>query len=162
TGAAVSGALVLGVALPDAFVPSAGAAETASMPNACVRIGRDNSVTILSARSEMGQGTYTTMPTLVSEEIEVDLSAIKIEFAPPGEPYINAMLGGQIPGGSTSVAEGYDKLRIAGAQARTMLVAAAAQKWGVDASACRAQNAVVQGPSGQKATYGELADAASK
>jgi isoquinoline 1-oxidoreductase beta subunit len=162
TGAAVSGGLVLGIALPDALVPSAGAAETASMPNAWVRIGRDNVITILSARSEMGQGTYTTMPTLVAEELEVDLNTIKIEIAPPGEPYINAMLGGQLTGGSTSVAEGYDKLRIAGAQARTMLVAAAAQKWGVDASACRAQNAVVQGPSGQKATYGELAEAASK
>jgi len=162
TGAAVSGGLVLGVVLPDALARSAGAAETTSMPNAWVKIGSDNSITILSARSEMGQGTYTTMPTLVAEELEVDLNKIKVEIAPPGEPYINTMLGGQITGGSTSVAEGYDKLRIAGAQARTMLVAAAAQKWGVDASACRAQNAVIHGPNGQNATYGELADAASK
>jgi isoquinoline 1-oxidoreductase beta subunit len=161
-GAAVSGGLVLGVALPDAFARSAGAAETAWTPNAWIRIGADNSITILSARSEMGQGTYTTMPTLVAEELEVDLGKIKVEIAPPGEPYINTMLGGQITGGSTSVAEGFDKLRIAGAQARTMLVGAAAQKWGVEASACRAQNAVVLGPSGQKATYGELADAAAK
>ena len=73
------------------------------------------------------------------------------------------MLGGQITGGSTSVRDGYDKLRIAGAQARTMLVAAAAQKWGVDASACRAaERRRCIGPSGKKATYGELAEAASK
>ena len=72
------------------------------------------------------------------------------------------MLGGQLTGGSTSVAEGFDKLRIAGAQARTMLVAAAAQKWAVDPSGCRAQNGSVQGPGGQKATYGELAEAASR
>jgi isoquinoline 1-oxidoreductase beta subunit len=162
TGAAVSGGLVLGVVLPDALARPAGAAPTTSMPNAFVKIGSDNTITILSARSEMGQGTYTTMPTLVAEELEVDLHKIKVEIAPAGEPYTNTMLGGQITGGSTSVAEGYDKLRIAGAQARTMLVQAAAQKWGVDPSACRAQDATVLGPGGQKATYGELAEAASK
>ena len=102
------------------------------MPNAWVRIGSDDRVTILSARSEMGQGVYTAMPTLVAEELEVDLQKIRVEIAPAGEPYINALLGGQITGGSTSVAEGFDKLRMAGAQARTMLVTAAAQKWGVE------------------------------
>ena len=132
------------------------------MPNAFVKIGSDNRVTILSARSEMGQGTFTTMPTLVAEELEVDLGKIRVEIAPAGEPYINTMLGGQITGGSTSVAEGYDKLRMAGAQARTMLVQAAAQKWGVDPAACRAQNGAVSGPNGQQATYGDLAEAASK
>jgi isoquinoline 1-oxidoreductase beta subunit len=132
------------------------------MPNAWVRIGSDDTVTIISARSEMGQGVYTALPTLVAEELEVDLGKIKVEIAPVGEVYINSLLGGQITGGSTSVMEGYDKLRTAGAQARMMLVAAAAQKWGVDAAACRAQNGTVQGPAGQKASYGELAEAASK
>ena len=116
-----------------------------SMPNAWVKIGRDNTVTIISARSEMGQGVYTALPTLVAEELEVDLAKIKVEIAPPGEPYVNAMLGGQITGGSTSVRDGYDKLRIAGAQARSMLVSAAAQEWSVDASACRAENGMVVG-----------------
>jgi len=162
TGAAVSGGLVLGVVLPDALARPAEAAPATSMPNAFVKIGSDNSITILSARSEMGQGTFTTMPTLVAEELEVDLGKIKVEIAPAGEPYLNTMLGGQITGGSTSVAEGYDKLRMAGAQARTMLVQAAAQKWGVDPAACRAQNGAVSGPSGQTATYGDLAEAASK
>jgi isoquinoline 1-oxidoreductase beta subunit len=161
TSAAVSGGLVLGVSLPDA-IAQPGAAAATHMPNAWVKIGTDNSITIISARSEMGQGVYTAMPTLVAEELEVDLGKIKVEIAPAGEPYINTLLGGQITGGSTSVAEGYDKLRMAGAQARTMLVSAAARKWGVDASACRAQNAVVEGPGGKKATYGELAEAASK
>jgi isoquinoline 1-oxidoreductase subunit beta len=110
----------------------------------------------------MGQGVYTALPTLIAEELEVDLQKVKVEVAPAGEPYINAMLGGQITGGSTSVAEGFDKLRTAGAQARTMLVAAAAQKWSVDASGCRAQDGVVLGPAGQKATYGELAEAAAR
>ncbi|HSB61411.1 MAG TPA: molybdopterin cofactor-binding domain-containing protein, partial [Vicinamibacteria bacterium] len=161
-GAAVGGGLALGLVLPDPLARPAGAAPASSMPNAWIRIGSDNRITILSARSEMGQGVYTTMPTLVAEELEVDLGEIAVEIAPPGEPYVNAMLGGQLTGGSTSVAEGYDKLRIAGAQARTMLVTAAARKWGVDASACRAQNAVVRGPDGQQATYGELADAAAR
>jgi isoquinoline 1-oxidoreductase beta subunit len=105
---------------------------------------------------------YSSLPTLVAEELEVDLGKIKVEIAPPGEVYINAMIGGQITGGSTSVAEAYDKLRIAGAQTRTMLVQAAAQKWNVDASDCHAQNGSVLGPKGKKASYGQLADAASK
>jgi len=160
TGAAATGFLMLGVTLPEAF---AQAPETAaSMPNVWVRIGADDRVTILSARSEMGQGVYTAMPTLVAEELEVDLQKIRVEIAPAGEPYINAMLGAQGTGGSTSVAEGFDKLRMAGAQARSMLVTAAAQKWGVEASACRAENGVVHGTAGRKATYGELAAAASR
>lgn len=159
TGAALGGGLVLGIVWPEG---RARAAATTAMPNAWVKIGSDDSVTILCARSEMGQGVYTALPTLVAEELEVDLGRIKVEIAPAGEVYINALLGGQITGGSTSVVEGYDKLRIAGAQARTMLVAAAAQKWGVDASACRAESGAVRGPSGQRATYGELAEAAAK
>jgi isoquinoline 1-oxidoreductase subunit beta len=160
--ATLGGGLVLGVALPDSLLAPASAQATTFAPNAWIKIAADNSITILSARSEMGQGVYTAMPTLVAEELEVDLAKIKVEIAPAAPPYINAMLGGQITGGSTSVAEGYDKLRTAGALARTMLVAAAAQKWGVAASACRAQNGTVLGPAGQKATYGEVAEAASK
>ena len=158
-GAALGGGLVLGIALPDRL--GHGAPATA-MPNAWVKIGSDDTVTILCARSEMGQGVYTALPTLVAEELEVDLARIRVEIAPVGEVYTNALLGGQITGGSTSVVEGYDKLRTAGAQARTMLVMAAAQKWGVAASACRAERGVVHGPAGQKASYGSLADAASR
>ena len=159
TGAVVSGGLVIGVTLPEAFAKTA---VTTSMPNAWVKIGSDNRVTILSARSEMGQGVYTSMPTLVAEELEVDLRNIHVEIAPPAEVYINTMLGGQITGGSTSVREAYDKLRIAGAQARMMLVDAAAQKWGVNAADCSARDGIVHGPKGQRATYGRLAEAASK
>jgi len=157
--AAASGALVIGIALPLRFGEAQ--AATNSAVNSWVRIGSDNSVTILVARSEMGQGVATAMPTLVAEELEVDLSKVKVEFAPPGQMYINAMLGGQITGGSTSVRDGWDKLRIAGAQARVMLTEAAAQKWSVDASECQAKNGVVS-CKGKKATYGSLAEAASK
>jgi isoquinoline 1-oxidoreductase beta subunit len=159
SSAAVGGGLVIGVQLPQAF---AKAAVTTSMPQAWIRIGSDNSITILCDRSEMGQGVVMALPTLVAEELEVDLNRIKVDFAPPGEVYINAMLGGQITGGSTSVRDGWDKLRVAGAKARVMLTEAAAQKWGVDASKCTAKNGVVTGPGGKKATYGQLADAASK
>ena len=161
TSAVAGGGLMLGIALPETFAKSAGAVTT-SMPNAWIRIGSDNVITILSAHSEMGQGVYTSMPTLVAEELEVDLNKIIVEIAPPGEVYINAMLGGQITGGSTSVREGYDKLRMAGAQARVMLVQAAAQQWDVDASACKAKNGVIMGPKGKKVSYGQVAASASK
>jgi len=75
---------------------------------------------------------------------------------------VNALLGAQITGGSTSVRGGFDKLRVAGAQVREMLVAAAAAQWGVDASQLKADKGVVTGPGGKKATYGALAAAASK
>ena len=160
SGAAVGGGLVIGVSLPG--FNGAHAAASAAAMNAWVRIGGDNSVTILCARSEMGQGVVMALPTLVAEELEVDLNRIRVDFAPPGEVYINAMLGGQITGGSTSVRDGWDRLRIAGAQARVMLTEAAAQKWGVDASQCRARNGAVTAPGGKKASYGQLAEAASK
>jgi isoquinoline 1-oxidoreductase subunit beta len=162
TSAAAGGGLILGVHLPAAIAKQAEAAVTTSMPNAWIRIGSDNTVTILSSHSEMGQGVYTSMPTLVAEELEVDLNKVKVEIAPPGEIYINAMLGGQITGGSTSVREGWDKLRTAGAQARTMLIAAAAQDWKVDPASCHAAHGSVIGPKGKKASYGKLAAAAAK
>jgi isoquinoline 1-oxidoreductase beta subunit len=143
-----------------ALPPSASAPGV--MPNAWVKVGSDNTVSIICARSEMGQGVFTAMPMLVAEELEVSLDSIRIEMAPAREPYINTMIGGQLTGGSTSVREAYDPLRTAGAQARMMLIAAAAQQWKVDPSSCRAENAMVIGPTGQKATYGELAVAASK
>ena len=79
--AAAGGGLVLAVSLPDALLRSARAAATA-MPNAWVKIGSDDSITIISARSEMGQGVYTALPTLVAEELDVDLGKIKVEIAP--------------------------------------------------------------------------------
>ncbi len=163
TGAAAGGALMVGFVLPGCATPAASPVTTA-MPNAWVRVGSDNSVTVLCARSEMGQGVYTSLPTLVAEELEVDLAkvAVKVDMAPAGEAYINTMVGGQLTGGSTSVKEAYTRLRVAGAQARSVLVQAAADKWKVDAAACRAQDAWVIGPAGQRASYGELAEAASK
>jgi isoquinoline 1-oxidoreductase beta subunit len=127
-----------------------------------VHIADDNSITLISARSEMGQGVYTSMPMLIAEELNVDVTKITVAAAPPGAQYANAFLGAMITGGSTSVREGWEKLRVAGAQVREMLVAAAAQEWGVAASAVKADNGMLTGPGGKKATYGQMAEAASK
>jgi isoquinoline 1-oxidoreductase subunit beta len=159
--AAVSGGLMIGLTLPVAG--PARAAGLVSTPNAWVHIADDNTITLISARAEMGQGVYTSMPMLIAEELNVDIQKVKVAFAPPGKVYGNALIFGlQLTGGSTSVREGWEKLRVAGAQVREMLVAAAAQKWGVDASTLKAENGMVTGPGGRKASYGQLAEAASK
>ena len=162
TSAVASGGLMMGVSLTG--VSDVLAAGTVHTPNAWVHIADDNTITLLSARSEMGQGVYTSMPMLIAEELNVDIRRIKVAFAPPnGKVYGNALLGGpQLTGGSSSVRDGWDKLRVAGAQVRMMLVSAAAQKWNIPESELRAENGMVLGPKGKKATYGQLAAAASR
>ncbi|MEX0960371.1 MAG: xanthine dehydrogenase family protein molybdopterin-binding subunit [Burkholderiales bacterium] len=155
-GGTVVGGLTLGFYLPSGPRVARAQGSEAS-PNAWIRIGQDNTTTIMVARSEMGQDVYTSLPILVAEELEVDINSIKVAFAPPAEVYINALLGGQITGGSTSVRDGWEKLRIAGASARMMLIAAAASEWGVDASQCKAQNGAITGPGGRRTTYGQVA-----
>jgi isoquinoline 1-oxidoreductase beta subunit len=152
---------MLGMYLPG-VVSDALAAGTIYTPNAWVHIADDNTITLISARSEMGQGVYTSMPMLIAEELHVDLRKIKVSIAPPNAVYVNALLGAQITGGSTSVRDAWEKLRIGGAQVRTMLIGAAADKWGVPAADLHAKDGVVYGPKGKKATYGQLAEAASK
>ncbi|HEV8311462.1 MAG TPA: xanthine dehydrogenase family protein molybdopterin-binding subunit [Burkholderiaceae bacterium] len=162
TTAVTSGGLLLGVSLPG--LRPAQAAATLHTPSAWVHIADDNTITLLTARSEMGQGVYTALPMLVAEELGVTLASVKVAMAPPdAKAYGNALIGGtQLTGGSTSVREGWDKLRVAGAQVREMLVSAAAQRWGVPREQVRPGNGVVSGPGGRKATFGELAAAAAK
>ena len=161
TSAAASGGLLMGVCLPvTQGVAMAGGAVSA--PNAWVHIAEDNTISILVAHSEMGQGVYTSMPMLVAEELNVELNQIKVVDAPPGAAYVNALLGAQITGGSTSVRNGWEKLRIAGAQVREMLVAAAALEWNTDISAIKADKAMLTGPGGKKASYGQMAAAAAR
>jgi len=154
----VSGSAAGGLALAF-YLPTARMAQAADggSPNAWVKIAADNTVTIMVARSEMGQDVYTSMPMLVAEELEVDVNNVQVEFAPPAEVYINSLLGGQLTGGSTAVRDAWEKLRKAGASARMMLVAAAADNWGVDAGKCSAANGMISGPGGKKASYGEVA-----
>ena len=152
--------LTIGFHLPAEAGRERSSAPT-SQPNAWVKIGTDNSVTIVCHRSEMGQGTYTSIPMLVAEELEVDMRAIKVEMAPADPVYINKLLGGQLTGGSTSVRDAWTSMRQAGAQARMMLISAAASEWNVPESDCRAQNGQVLSKSGRKMFYGQLAAKAS-
>jgi len=159
------GGLIVGLALPGGRGRSSSAAAAASAQaplNAWLRIGRDDSITIIVDRSEMGQGVYTALPMLLAEELEIDLNVIQIVAAPVGDAYINPGNGGQVTGTSNSVQDAWDKLRLAGATARTMLVTAAAQRWRVDPAQCRARQGAVVGPRGMVLRYGELADAAAR
>jgi isoquinoline 1-oxidoreductase beta subunit len=158
----LGGGLVLATALP-VFQKGPRAAQVSnSQLNAWLRIGTDDSISILVDRSEMGQGVYTALPTLIAEELEVDLARVSIAAAPVGEAYVNALNGGQVTGTSNSVPEAWDKLRKAGAQARMMLISAAARRWHIDPSACHADNGRVIGTQGRSASYGQLADAAAR
>ncbi|MDP9109034.1 MAG: xanthine dehydrogenase family protein molybdopterin-binding subunit [Pseudomonadota bacterium] len=159
--AVAAGGLTLGIVVPG-LTGQADAAGTIYTPNAWVHIADNNTVTLISARSEMGQGVYTALPMLIAEELGVDIRKIKVAIAPPNAVYTNALLGAQITGGSTSVRDGWEKLRIGGAQVRMMLISAAATKWKVDPATLTVDNGRVIGPNGRKATFGSLAEAASK
>ncbi|HVY04940.1 MAG TPA: molybdopterin cofactor-binding domain-containing protein [Burkholderiales bacterium] len=158
---ALSGGFILEISLSGASFAAPARGIPATI-NAWIRIGSDNSITFVCARSESGQGVYTSLSMLIAEELEVDVNAVKVEFAPVAPVYGNALLGAQMTGASTSVREAWDKLRTAGAAARMMLVAAAAQSWNVDVAQCRTANGSVFGPGKKKATYGQLAAAAAR
>lgn len=126
-------------------------------PNAYLHIAPDNTITITVHRSEMGQGVNTAIPMIIAEELEVDPAVIRYVQAPPDRIY-----GDQVTGGSVSISGSYALLRVAGGTGKAMLIAAAAQTWGVEASTCRAENGrVIHDGSGQSLSYGELAEAAA-
>ena len=168
---ALSGAgLTLGFHLPDAAAQAtgpglAGTAASAGggfAPNAFVRIGRDNTVTIIAKHLEMGQGTYTGLATIVAEELDASWPQVRVEGAPADATRYNNLLWGpaQGTGGSTAIANSWDQLRNAGAAARAMLVAAAAKRWDVPVASITVKDGVVSS-GGRKATFGELAEAAA-
>jgi isoquinoline 1-oxidoreductase beta subunit len=162
-GAAAGGGLLLSVSLP-ALAHNAEAADASTFaPNAFVRIGRDGQVTLIMHKVEMGQGTYTSMPMLLAEELEVDLSQVRLEHAPPSDQlYAEPLFGVQQTGGSTSVRGNWEPLRHAGATARSLLVAAAAQTWNVDANSCHAvRGEAIHGATGRRLSYGALVDKAA-
>ena len=161
SSALLTGGLLMGVTLPG--VPGrASAAGTVHTPNAWVHIADDNTITLMSARSEMGQGVYTALPMLIAEELNVDIQQIKVVNAPASKEYVNAMIGAQLTGGSTSVRDAWERLRVAGAQVREMLITAAADAWKVDRASVTAKDGQLVGAGGQRATYGEMAAAASQ
>lgn len=162
TSAAVSGGLIVGLYLP--FGRSDAAGSEAFEPNAFVRIGSDGQVVLTMPYVEMGQGTYTSIPMLIAEELDVSLNQVRLEHAPPNEKlYANPLLGVQATGNSNAMRGAWKPLREAGATARMMLVAAAAKRWEVDAKSCRAQDGeVIHTPTGRRLKYGELAAEAAK
>jgi len=163
-GAAAGGGLLIAVGLPGLMGEAEAAEKGAEFaPNAFIRVGSDGRITLVMGQVEMGQGTYTSMPMLIAEELEVSLDQVTLEHAPPDQKaYGNPIFVVQMTGGSTSVRGFWTPLRQAGATARTMLVNAAAQRWKVDPASCRAERGTVIHPSsGRKLKYGALADAAA-
>jgi len=163
-GAALGGGLVIRLALPLALRPAwAAAASPGFAPNAFIRIDRQGVVTLVMPMVEMGQGTYTALPMLLAEELEVGLDQVRLEHAPPNDAlYANSLLHIQTTGLSASIRAFWTPLRQAGAVGRTLLIAAASKRWDVDPSTCRAQHGVVlHSASGRRLRYGELADAAA-
>lgn len=165
--AVAGGGLLLSFLLPGMIGSRDMAGATTAeqfMPNAFIRINRDGRVTLIMPYVEMGQGTYTSIPMLIAEELEVDLAHVSLEAAPPDERhYANSIFHIQATGGSTSVRASWKPLRRAGATARLMLLSAAAKTWKVDPLSCRARKGeVIHVTSGRRLAYGALVDRAAK
>jgi CO/xanthine dehydrogenase Mo-binding subunit len=152
-GVAAGVGLVIGFYLPH----KSGSQESSFSPNAYLRITPDNKVTIVVARSEMGQGVRTALPMILAEELEADWKQIEIEQAGASTLY-----GDQTTGGSASIRTTWDPMRKAGASAREMLISAAALTWNVPRSTCTAENGHIKHASTNRSlTYGELASKAA-
>jgi isoquinoline 1-oxidoreductase subunit beta len=162
--AAAGGGLLLGLQLPFAASESQAASSDTFEPNAFIRIGGDGQVVLTMPYIEMGQGTYTSIPMLIAEELEVGLNQVRLEHAPPNEKlYANPLLGVQATGNSNAMRGAWQPMRRAGATAKAMLVAAAAKRWNVDPGSCRAQSGtVIHQASGRSLGYGELAADAAR
>lgn len=158
--AAAGGGLMVG------FWPGEGVAATAAAPaelNAFIAIGADNSIVLTMPKVEMGQGTYTSIPMLIAEELEVDMDQIQVRHAPPNAKVYGAPFGDQFTGGSLTIRLMYEPMRQTGAAARMVLVQAAANEWQVPADSCRAERGeVVHAASGRRIKYGKLVAAASQ
>src|SRR5882672_1280837 len=160
---AAGGGLALQLMIPAGALAAAAGAKGPEL-TAWIVIGADDSVLIRVARSEMGQGSSTGLPMLVAEELECDWKKVRTEFVSTGEQIRrNRAWGSMATGGSRSIRDSQEYLRQAGAAAREMLVAAAAQRWKVPASECDAENGVITHlKSGRKVRFGQVAQAASK
>jgi isoquinoline 1-oxidoreductase subunit beta len=158
-------ALVVGFTLPvagRALAAAAGETAGAFSPNAWLRITPDNRITVFCGSSEMGQGVLTAIPQIMAEELDADWAKVGVEQAPVSTAFNNPAFGMQATGGSTTVRGHWDVMRNAGATARAMLVAAAAEQWKAPVDQCRTDAGRVIHSSGKSLNYGELAEAASK
>jgi isoquinoline 1-oxidoreductase beta subunit len=159
TGAVATGGLVLAFTVPVSRRMARG--QQTFAPNAYLRVAEDDTVTILLSHSEMGQGIWTALSMLVAEELDADWSKVRVEHAPAAPAYAHTVFGMQMTGGSTTTWSEFDRYRQAGATARSMLVAAAAARFGVPASDLRSENGFVIAGT-QRARFGELAAAAAR
>src|SRR5438445_1302512 len=161
--AALGGGLLIGFRTGAAHTAESAAGATFTL-NAFIRIGSEGQIVLTMPYVEMGQGTYTSIPMLIAEELEVDLKQVRLEHAPPNEKlYANPLLGVQATGNSNAIRGAWQPLRQAGATARTLLVSAAAKRWNVDAASCRAQSGEVRhAPTGRRLKYGALAADAAR
>ena len=164
-----SAGLTLGFCLPAIASGAAGklgaAAAVDTEINAFLKIGADNSVTILSKHLEMGQGSYTGLATILAEELDADWKQVRVEGAPAdAKRYNNTFWGpAQGTGGSTAMANSWEQMRQAGAAGRAMLVAAAAKRWNVGAADIAVRDGIVShAASGRQASFGELAQDAAR
>ncbi|TMH92926.1 MAG: xanthine dehydrogenase family protein molybdopterin-binding subunit [Betaproteobacteria bacterium] len=159
--AAIGGGLSVGFNIPGALAQKPGAAVEI---NAWVVIRPDDAIIIRYARSEMGQGSMTSAPMLVAEELECDWRRVKIEYASANANVKRKRAWGDMASvGSRTIRNSQEYLRKAGATAREMLIAAAAQQWGVPASECSASNSfITHGAGGRRLSFGKVADAAAK
>jgi isoquinoline 1-oxidoreductase beta subunit len=161
---AIGGGLLIHVAVarrPGVAAALGGAEAKPAVLNAYVRVDPDGGVVLIMPKVEMGQGTFTSLPMLVAEELEIGLDALSLEHAPP-DPAVYGVEGDQSTGGSTSIRDCWLPLRKAGATARIMLIQAAARGWGVAPSSCRAERGeVIHDLSRRRAAYGSLARVAA-
>jgi isoquinoline 1-oxidoreductase subunit beta len=181
-GAAAGGGLLFGFSLfgcqkheesrdkppPEKAVGQAATATSNQAPglarDAFIRIDREGLVTLIIHKVEMGQGTFTSMPMLLAEELGADLAKVKLEQAPADNNlYSDPLLGGQVTGGSTSVRGAWVPLRQAGATVRTVLVSAAAKQWQVDPGGCKVVDGRIMHPDGRQTLgFGDVVDAAAQ
>jgi isoquinoline 1-oxidoreductase beta subunit len=162
--------LTLAMVIPGCVKSPESASEAATIvengvtfePNAFIRIGSDNTVTVIAKHLEMGQGTYTGLATLIAEELDADWAQIKVEGAPGNAKLFNNLAWGpyQGTGGSSAIANSFEQMRQAGATARAMLVQAAASAWNVPIDEVKVSNGLLSHASGKQGTFGEFAEAA--
>lgn len=169
--ALVAGGLIIAFSIPQAkrfLLPNSDAdaakdalANQQASPNAFLRVGRDNTVTVLLAHSEMGQSIWTTLPMLIAEELDANWETIQVEHAPAAPIYAHTAYGLQITGGSTTTWSEFDRYRQAGALTRALLISAAAKKLNVDAATLKTENGFVL-HNDTKIPYGDLVEIAAE
>ena len=163
-GAAGTTGLLIGFYFPGATETIAAAASVEPIAlNAWIHIGTDDLVTIYIDKSEMGQSILTGLAMIAADELDCDWKKVRTEFAPADKAYINPQFGVQGTGGSSGTPTSWGPLRKASATARALLLEAAAQKWGVNSTDCRAENsAILDASSKRRLSYGSLVEAAAK